>query len=62
MAKVTVSETFKDWDDISVPVGTEGELVLRGFSERHQNHFWNIIDRGKVVAVTLGRPPVEVKK
>lgn len=59
MTKVRVTETFKDWDEITVREGTRGTLELRGFSERHQQHFWNIIsDDGRVVSVTLGRPPV----
>ena len=53
-----VTETFKDWDGITVREGEIGELVLCGFSERHQKHFWNLVRDGRVVSVTLGRPPV----
>lgn len=54
-----VVETFEDYDGITVQKGVVGKLELKGFSEINQKHFWNLEEDGRVLAVTLGRPPVE---
>lgn len=56
---VYVREGFEDWDKKMVRAGTyEGAYIVRmGYAQGRGNWFWNIIQDGNAVAVTLGHPP-----
>lgn len=58
MTKVSVNKGFIDWDGVSVSSGEYGDAdILRmGYSNAAHNWFYNIVQKGVVVAVTMGYP------
>ena len=56
---VTVTERFIDFDGKGVDAGEyDGATIKRmGYAEGRANWFWNILQGGRVVAVTVGHPP-----
>lgn len=58
---IVVTETFKDWDGITVYAGTEADqLVQTGFNGKG-TPYYNLIRGGSVIAVTLNKPPCKPK-
>lgn len=54
-----VTHTFTDWDGVVVQKGTlADELVAMGWTKLG-GQLYNLISCGRVLAVTIRRPPVE---
>ena len=56
---VTIAERFIDFDGKGVDAGEyEGATIVRmGYAVGRANWFWNILQAGRVLAVTIGHPP-----
>ncbi len=58
MVDVVIDKPFKDFDKRTIAAGVYENAVVKrmGYSEDSRNWFWNIIQDGRVVAVTFGYP------
>ncbi len=56
---VTATERFIDHDGKGVDAGEyEGATIVRMvYAQGRVNFFWNILQGGRVLAVTVGHPP-----